>query len=275
MKESKISEEEIKRTWRHFLSTGDMPENVHASWFERKSLRPLIRRMPKDPRCSICYIPFKGIGGFLWKTFFRVEASKLNPHMCNLCERFADKYQGGVEIETAVMFIDIRNSTPMAEKLSAEEFSKKINRFYRAVTGIFYRNYGWVQKFQGDEVGGFFVPGYAGPGFVSNAIKAGRQALKALGYHSSSEPWIHAGVGIHTGIAYVGTVTTSSGATDISVLGDTVNTAARLTSQAAPGEIIISEATRKAANISPDQLEYRKLILKGKTAEMDAWILKT
>ena len=162
----------------------------------------------------------------------------------------------------------------MAEKLSPEEFSKKINRFYRAVTEIFYRNYGWVQKLQGDEVGGFFIPGYAGPGFASTAVKAGRQALKALGYNSSAGPWIQAGAGIHTGIAYIGTVTTSSGASDISVLGDTVNTAARLTSQAAPGEIIISDATRKAAGLSPDKLEHRKRTLKGKSGELDAWAIK-
>lgn len=274
MRESKISEEEIKNTWRTFLITGDMPENVQASWFEHKSMRPIIKRLPRSPRCDICYMPFKGIGGYLTRTFLGVEASKLNPHMCNLCERFAGKYHGGVEIETAVMFIDVRNSTPMAEKLSAEAFSKKINRFYRAVTAIFYRNYGWVQKFQGDEVGGFFVPGFAGTGFATKAVKTGRQALKSLGYNGIGEPWIQAGVGIHTGTAYVGSVMTSSGASDISILGDTVNIAARLTSQAASGEIIISEAARKATEMSTEQLEYRKLALKGKSAEFDAWVMR-
>jgi len=274
MKDLKITEEEIKDTWYTFLTTGDMPANVHASWFESKSMRPFIKRLPKSPRCSICYMPFKGIGGYLSRTFLGVEASRLNPRMCNLCERFAGKYQGGVEIETAVMFIDVRNSTQMAENLSAEEFSKKINRFYRAVTDKFYRNYGWVEKFQGDEVGGFFIPGFAGPRFAAHAVKTGRQALKALGYHTLSQPWIQAGVGIHTGVAYVGSVTASNGVSDISILGDTVNIAARLTSLAAPGEIIISEATREAAEISREQLEYRKLTLKGKASELDAWVIK-
>lgn len=273
LKESKISEEEIKHTWHTFLTTGDMPDKVHASWIERKSFRPFVRRLPKSPRCGICYLPFKGIGGYWVRKFFGVESSKLNPHMCNLCERFATKYHGGVEIETAVVFIDVRNSTSMAEKLSAEEFSKKINRFYQAVTEIFYKNYGWVEKFQGDEVGGFFVPGYAGPRFTVNAVKTAKQALKKLGYNGISEPWIHAGVGIHQGVAYIGSVTASGGVSDISILGDTVNTAARLTSHAGPGEIIISEATRKAAGIPSDGLESRKLKLKGKTEELDTWVV--
>lgn len=168
----------------------------------------------------------------------------------------------------------MRNSTQLAEKLSAEEFSKKINRFYKAVTEIFYKNNGLVEKFQGDEIGGFFVPGIAGPQFVLNAIKTAKQALKALGHKSSSGAWLHAGIGIHTGITYVGSVTASGGVTDISVLGDTVNVAARLTSHAASGEIIISEATLIASGISRNELEHRVLTLKGKTGELDAWVIR-
>lgn len=274
MKDPKISEEEIKNTWYTYLTTGNMPVNIRTPWFEHKSFRPIVKRLPKSPRCNICYFPFKGIGGYLSRNLLGVKASKLTPHMCNLCERFATKYHGGVEIEIAVMFVDVRDSTVMAEQLSAEEFGKKINRFYKAVTDIFYKNNGWVEKFQGDEVGGFFVPGFAGPHFSVNAIKTGLQVLKALGYNSPNRPWIKAGVGIHTGLAYVGSVTTSSGLTDISILGDTVNTAARLTSQALPGQIIISEETRKAADISIEKLESRRFLLKGKAAEFDAWVFK-
>jgi len=274
MKESKISEEEIKNAWYIYLTTGEMATNVHAHWYDRKTVRPFVKYLPRSPRCDICYFPFAGIGGFLSRKLLGIEASKLNPHLCNLCERFATKYHGGVEIKTAVMFVDMRNSTSMAEQLSPEEFSKKINRFYKAVTEAFYKNNGLVEKFQGDEIGGFFVPGISGPQFVAHAIKTGKQALKALGYNSSSGPWLHAGIGIHTGVTYVGSVTASGGVTDISVLGDTVNIAARLTSQAASGEIIISEATLIASGISRDKLEHRVLTLKGKTSELDAWVIK-
>ena len=82
------------------------------------------------------------------------------------------------------------------------------------------------------------------------------------------------GVGFNTGVAYVGSVNADNGITDISMLGDSVNTAARLTSLAGAGEILISEATRKAADLQPDGMESRNLQLKGKSREVKAWALR-
>jgi adenylate cyclase len=274
MAKSTIPESVIKNAWHTYLTTGNMPVSLHAPWFEHKSLRPIMRLLPKSPRCRICYIPFEGIGGQIAKTFLRVEASTLNPHLCNLCENFATKYHGGVEIEISIMFVDVRGSTAMAEKLSPEEFSKKINRFYRVATEVFYKHNGLVEKLLGDEVAGFFVPGFTGPHFALVAVEAGKQTLKAVGYGDSSVPWIPVGVGIHTGVAYVGSVEADGGISNISILGDSVNTAARLTSLAAPGELLISEVTRRAAGLKTDGMVARTLNLKGKSQSVDAWVLK-
>lgn len=274
MADSKIPESVIKDAWYTYLTTGNMPVSLHAPWYEHKSLRPIVKRLPKSPRCRICYLPFSGMGGYLFRTLLGVEASTLNPHMCNLCERFATKYHGGVEIEISIMFVDVRGSTSMAERSSPEEFSKKINRFYRVATEVFYKNNGLVEKLLGDEVAGFFVPGFAGPKFPRVAVEAGKQTLKAMGYGGFSEPWIPVGVGIHTGIAYVGSVEADGGVSNISILGDSVNTAARLTSLAKPGELLISDATRQAAELKTDGLELRNLNLKGKSQPVDVWVLK-
>lgn len=269
-----IDEAIIKHAWHTYMTTGNMPHSLHAPWFEHKSLRPIIKRIPRSPRCRICYLPFDGIGGYITKTFLGVEASTLNPHLCNLCERFATQYHGGVELEISIMFVDVRGSTTMAEKLSPEQFSRKINRFYRAATDVFYRNNGLVEKLLGDEVAGFFVPGFAGPDHAQTALHAGLDTLKAMGYGSSSGPWMPVGVGIHTGIAYIGSVEAEGGVSNISILGDAVNTAARLTSLAAPGELLISEETRKSANLQTANMESRCLSLKGKSKTVDAWALK-
>ena len=98
--------------------------------------------------------------------------------------------------------------------------------------------------------------------------------MKAMGHGGSSKPWIPVGIGINTGLAYVGSVTADKGVSDISILGDAVNTTARLTSQAGPGEILLSEATRKAADLEPHGMEPRSLKLKGKSRTVDAWALK-
>ena len=269
-----VDEELIKHAWYTYLTTGNMPRSLHAPWFERKSLRPLIKRIPKSPRCRICYLPFHGIGGYFCKTLLGVEPSTLHPHLCNLCERFATKYHGGVELEISIMFVDVRGSTPMAETLSAEQFSKKINRFYRAATDVFYKHNGLVEKLLGDEVAGFFVPGFAGPNYARTAVQAGIETLKVMGYGSSSGPWIPVGIGIHTGVAYIGSVSAEGGVSNISMLGDAVNTAARLTSLAAQGELLMSEETRVAAGWEIGIMESRCLNLKGKSKTVDAWALR-
>src|SRR5688572_3796566 len=196
--------------------------------------------MPKSPRCDICYMPFNGIGGKLSRLFWDVEPSKLNPHICNLCETFAEEYHGGVELEISMLFVDVRGSVALAENTPLNEYRKLINRFYHAVTEEFYRSYGFVEKLIADEVAGFFVPGFAGKEHAKVAIETGKRIMKAMGYGSPSGNWLPVGIGIHTGIAYVGTVTPEGGGADIAMLGDSVNTTARLTSLAAAGEILVS-----------------------------------
>lgn len=274
MTDHKISEELIRNAWHSYLTTGEMPDYMDAPWFERKIFRPLIKRIPRSPRCAVCYIPFEGIGGWIWKALWNVERSKLNPHLCNLCENFATEYHGGVELEISIMFVDVRGSTGMAEKTSPQEHSKLINRFYRAATDEFFRSYGFVEKLLGDEVAGFFVPGFAGPEHARVAVETGKRIMKAMGYGSPAGPWIPVGIGINTGVAYVGSVNAEGGVSDIAMIGDSVNTASRLTSLAKAGEILISDATRSAAGLDTSGMESCVFNLKGKTEEVTAWTLK-
>jgi adenylate cyclase len=92
-----------------------------------------------------------------------------------------------------------------------------------------------------------------------------------MGYGQPSGPWMPVGVGVHTGIAYVGAVDAHGGGTDISILGDSVNMTARLVSLAAPGELLLSEANRLSAGIKTDGMEARHLQVKGREQPIDAW----
>jgi adenylate cyclase len=74
---------------------------------------------------------------------------------------------------------------------------------------------------------------------------------------------IPVGIGVHAGRAYFGAMGTAEGLTDISAIGDEVNTAARLASKAAAGEIIVSEHALTQAGIDGSDLESRALELKG------------
>jgi class 3 adenylate cyclase len=74
---------------------------------------------------------------------------------------------------------------------------------------------------------------------------------------------IPVGIGVHAGTAYFGAMGTTEGLTDISAKGEEVNTAARLASKAATGEIIVSEQALQKTDIDNSQLESRSLELKG------------
>jgi adenylate cyclase len=116
------------------------------------------------------------------------------------------------------------------------------------------------------------VPGFAGPEHARVAVDAARKVLKATGHDDPAGPWIPVGVGVHTGIAYVGSVEVTEGISDIALLGDAVNTTARLAAQASSGEVVISEATRTAAGLEPKDMQSRQFSLKGKREVVDAWI---
>ena len=90
--------------WRTYLTTGAALKGMQLPWFEHPSLKPIYRALPAEPRCQICYIPFEGIGGFISKRLLNVKPSALNPHMCDVCERFAERFPGGAEVEVTILF---------------------------------------------------------------------------------------------------------------------------------------------------------------------------
>jgi adenylate cyclase len=264
-------EAEITNAWRAYLTTGRLPRGMHLAWFEAPFLRRMARMLPKDPRCRICSYPFEGIGGQLVRFLLGLERSRLNPQMCNVCERFARKLPGGTELDTSLLFADVRGSTGLAEGMSAQEFSRLIDRFYRASIRVLFQHGALVEKLIGDEVTAFFVPAFAGKIHARAAVAAARGILAATGHKHEGGPWIPIGIGVHTGIAYIGTVGEHGEVEDIAVLGDNVNIASRLAGLAGPGELLISEETRLAAELDTTGMEPRRLSLKGKEQPINVW----
>ena len=199
----------VEATWRNFLTQGDKTKELRY--------RRLFRFLPANPRCRFCNAPFHGLGAVLVKLIFDKGPSKLNPRLCNVCENFAKKYQGGAEVELSLLFADVRGSTTLAEGMSAVEFSRLINRFYIAVTDVLIRTDALIDKLIGDQAAGIYVPGFAGRDHAARAIEAAQQVLQVTGHHHPDGPWIPLGVAVHTGTAFVGSVGTTDGTTDITV----------------------------------------------------------
>ncbi len=238
--------------------------NVWWFWFSTnafavdKRLRRVMRTLPRDPRCKFCNTPFQGFGGTLARMLFGKQRSTMNPRYCNLCEIASREFPGGAEVEMSMLFIDIRGSTALSEKMSPTEFRKLIDRFYTAVTRIIIEEDGLVEKLAGDEVAAFWGAGFAGPDYVKRTINVAQQLQKAM-----ERQKIPVGIGVHAGVAYFGAIGTAEGLTDISATGDEVNTAARLAAKAAQGEIIVSEQALKEAGMDGSPFESRNLELKG------------
>lgn len=258
--------------WNHYLTHGEPPEWMGMPWYRSGLIKMLLRRLPGSPRCLICGYPFKGPGGSVAR-LLGIAPSRLNPLYCNLCEWAAENYQGGAEVEATLLFADVRGSTGLAERLHPGEFSRLINRFYDAATTALIRTNGMIEKLIGDEVTGFYVPGFCGPHHATAAIKAARQILKATGHSAAGEPWLPVGIGIHTGTIYVGAVRSDAGVFDIVVLGDAANVAARLAGQARAGEILLSEAACACAEVEKGRMEQRRLRLKGRRQQVETWVM--
>ena len=238
---------------------------IEGNEFWRRN-RARYARVPTSPRCRNCHRPFEGVGGALLRITQGIHKSDKNPNYCWGCYQFLSEVPGGAEVELTMFFADIRGSTALAETMSAAEYGDLLNRFYQVAIDTLVLEDAFIDNLIGDEVAAMFVPGFAGPDHARRAIEAGRALLLKTGHGQAGDPWLPLGIGIHTGVAWVGAVGGADGAaTDFTALGDNVNITARLTSASATGEILASEATIRAAGLEDARLEKRELVLKGKS----------
>jgi len=189
---------------------------------------------------------------------------------------FVQKYPGGTEVELSMLFVDVRGSSSLAERMSASAYSRLMNRFYRAATDVLIRTDAFIDQFVGDEAVGLYFPLFTGPNHARAAVLGAQELLRAMGYGGRQEPWIPVGVGVHTGIVFFGTISGAEGSvTDVAAMGDNVNTTARIASKAGSGEALISDVAYTAAGLDLGDLEQRQLELKGKSESISVRVLKS
>jgi adenylate cyclase len=231
--------------------------------------RRFLRHIPSSPRCKLCAAPFQGPGAPVMRLLDRGPWNK-NPTICGYCFKQLERGRGGAEIELSLLFADIRGSTGIGESMGPTAFHGLMSRFYEAMTKVLVANDGIVDKFVGDEVVALFIPALTGDEHASRAVEAAREMLKVTGHGDAAGPWAPLGIGIHTGVAYVGVV--GDAVTDFTALGDSVNVTARLASAADAGEILVSETASRLAGLDGG-LETRQLTLRGRQQTLDVRVL--
>lgn len=233
-------------------------------------LSKYFRLLPTAPRCKACQAPFAGPVAPLFR-LLKFRPWQLNRQLCHHCFHGIDKARGGAEVAVSLLFADVRGSTTLAETMSARDFRSILDRFYKLVFAAVDKNHGVIDHLAGDGVMALWTRRFGGAQHPRHAVTAGRQLLADLTNDRALQGRIPAGIGVHTGSAWVGVVG-ESGAHDFTVLGDPPNTVARLGTVASSGELIMSQAVAEAAGVDTSGLEERLLELRGKAEPFPVWI---
>jgi adenylate cyclase len=174
----------------------------------------------------------------------------------------------GKSARVTIFYSDIRGFTSMSEKLSAEAVYDQLNEYFEAMCDVIFKYGGYVDKFIGDCIMAIFS---APNPTEDDAVKAVHAALEqqklieqmAQRWREAGKPPLSVGMGINTGNVVMGNLG-SQKRMNYTVIGDAVNTAARLYNVAKGGQIIISESTWEETK---DFFEFRELepvTVKGK-----------
>jgi adenylate cyclase len=155
------------------------------------------------------------------------------------------------EVQVSVLFSDIRGFSAIAEKLSARDVAGLVGRHLSAMAEVVLAHGGTIDKFQGDAVMAIFGAPDPQPDHAEQALRCAiamqerQAALNAGGWDAGVED-LGVGIGVNTGLVIAGTVG-GGGRLEYTVVGDAVNVAQRLQSEAEAGEIVAAAATVAAA----------------------------
>jgi len=171
------------------------------------------------------------------------------------------------------MFVDIRGFTSLAERLSPAEVAGRLNRFYSLATNAVFRYDGTLDKMVGDQVMAFFGAPVHRHDHPQRAVQTALEIVRRV-IAMAEEESLRVGAGIATGEAFVGNVGQGE-VKDYTVLGDTVNVAARLQGAAAPGAILLTQETYSYVESQFPNAVRRELELKGKSERVVARVIVT
>jgi adenylate cyclase len=220
-----------------------------------------FRALPRSPRCGVCGAPFAGLGRWIVGPL-GYRPSRKNPTICGTCVEFSPP--GGMTQHIGVLFADLRGFAAQFDGVDPHQASLLLRRFYKCAEDVLFPD-AVIDKLIGDEVMALYLPDLK-PTMSRDEVPARMldhavALLRAVGYGSDSEPFVELGIGMDVGDAFVGNIGQRA-LYDFTAVGDVVNTASRLQSQAAGGEILLT--SRVAAGLPTMVGTREELELKGK-----------
>jgi class 3 adenylate cyclase len=178
---------------------------------------------------------------------------------------------GGELREVTVMFCDIRGYTPLTVGRAPETVIEILNAHLGAMTRIVQAHGGVINQFAGDSVMALFGAPHSYGDDAERAVRCACAMIRArAALNAATDPPIEVGIGIATGNVVAGCIG-GENRSDYTVVGERVNLAARLTSAAAPGEIVVDEHTSARLGERVAMQPLAPLALKGFAAPVQAW----
>jgi adenylate cyclase len=181
--------------------------------------------------------------------------------------------------EVSVLFADLVGFTPLAETAEPEEVAALLGDYFTGAVGAIFAEGGTLDKFIGDGVMAFFGAPVAQPDHARRAVRAARGIQAALALWNAERSAagrapLAVRVAVNSGPVVVGEVG-SEQRVDYTVLGNTVNVAARLEESAGPGGVVVSAATLERLGEEAGEAEaLGELALKGLRNRVVAYRLR-
>ncbi len=180
---------------------------------------------------------------------------------------------GGETRVASVLFVDLVGSTGFATRHSPGEVVEMLNRFFGVVVDEVDRHHGLVNKFVGDAVLAVFGAPVELDDHADQALRAARAMAARL---AAEVPEVGAGIGVATGEVVAGNVGHRS-RFEYTVIGDAVNSAARLTDLAkdVPGCVLVARVTvaSAAADEATRWTAYDEVVLRGRSTATEVAVL--
>jgi class 3 adenylate cyclase len=177
----------------------------------------------------------------------------------------------GEELQVSILCLDIRDFTRFAERASAREVVDRLNEFYDIVVPLLVRHGGYPDKYVGDGLLGVF--GAPEP-IVAHADRAVAAAIEiAAAVEERYRGSLRVGVGVNSGLVVAGTVG-GGGHVEFTVIGDPVNTAARVeqVTRQTGDAVLVTEATQRLLCLDHGGFDARPAApLKGKRERVQLW----
>jgi class 3 adenylate cyclase len=185
---------------------------------------------------------------------------------------------GGEEIQAAVMFCDIRNFTPLSEKLTPPEVVSFLNDYFSYITPAISAHNGVISKFIGDAVMVIYTPALGSTDYAADALRSAigmRKALTEFNTSGKAPGEVRFGIGIQNGGLVAGNIGTTA-RLEYTFIGDTVNIASRLESKTKElgTDILITKSVMSEAKKENSHINFEsvgQVELKGKSKPLELY----